>query len=180
MRKGNKSGNEGLATLPERSLLLVVSPRTQTMELRGRGRLLKTYRISTSRVGLGQTPNSYRTPTGLHRVVRWIGEGRPLGAVFVGRRFTGTVLPPTAWRSDAPNDSITTRILRLRGLERGHNAGPGCDTYARFVYIHGTNHEQLLGQPASAGCVRMGNRDVADLFRRTRGHPTFCLIQSDD
>ncbi len=162
-----------------RALLLVVSARAQTLELYANERMVKVYRVSTSRVGLGQAPNSYRTPTGLHRVVRWIGEGRPLGAVFVGRRFTEEVLPPHAWRSDAPRDTITTRILRLRGLEPGHNAGPGCDSYDRYIYIHGTNHEQLLGSPASAGCVRMGNRDVADLFRRTRGRPTFCLIQDD-
>lgn len=162
--------------LPPRSLLLFVSIRRQELELFRGDRRVRKYRVSTSRFGVGQIANSNRTPTGWHRVVRWIGAGRPLGSVFVGRRFTGVVLPPSAWRDTGPSDKISTRILRLRGLEPGHNAGPGRDSYARYIYIHGTSHEQELGRPASHGCVRMGNRDVLDLFRRTRGHPTFCLI----
>lgn len=173
MKAGMRTG----ATLPTGAFLLAVSIARQELELRSGGRCVKTYRVSTSRRGAGQRAHSNKTPTGWHRVVRWIGAGRPLGSVFVGRRFTGEVLPKNAWRSDAPRDTITTRILRLRGLEPGHNAGPGCDSYARYIYIHGTNHEQLLGTPASGGCVRMGNRDVADLFRRTRGRATFCLIE---
>lgn len=162
--------------LPEGAFLLLVSIARQQLEVKTGARCVKTYRISTSRLGAGQRAGSNKTPTGWHRVVRWIGANRALGSIFVGRRFTGEVLPPRAWRSDAQRDTITTRILRLRGLEEGHNAGPGCDSYARYIYIHGTNHEQLLGKPASAGCIRMGNRDVADLFALTRGKPTFCLI----
>ena len=52
-----------------------------------------------------------------------------------------------------------TRILWLYGCEE-HNA----NTRRRYIYIHGTNHEQDLGQPASFGCIRMGNEDVARLF----------------
>lgn len=61
-------------------------------------------------------------------------------------------------------DLITTRILRLRGLEKGVNKGEGIDTYKRFVYIHGTRHEWLIGKPASYGCVRMRNKDIVKLF----------------
>lgn len=165
--------------LPSDAILLFVSVRHQQLELWHRGEPVCAYRISTSRYGVGQKPGSYKTPTGWHRVVRWIGEGRPEGAVFVGRRFTGEVLSSRAWRSRDANDRITTRILRLRGLEPGHNAGSGCDSYARYIYIHGSNHEHLLGKPASCGCVRMGNKDVAELFERTRGKATFCLIDAE-
>ncbi len=59
---------------------------------------------------------------------------------------------------------ITTRILRLKGLEKGVNSGGQVDTYDRYVYVHGTNHEERLGKPASSGCLQMGNEDIAELF----------------
>ncbi len=83
--------------------------------------------------------------------------------VFRGRVPTGK----RYWEEPAAEQErnlITTRILRLRGLEEGVNRGPGVDTFDRYVYIHGTNHEDCLGQPASAGCVLLSNRDVEELF----------------
>ena len=47
----------------------------------------------------------------------------------------------------------------LDGLEP-HNA----NTHDRYIYIHGTNHEALVGQPASHGCIRLRNADVIELF----------------
>ena len=40
----------------------------------------------------------------------------------------------------------------------------GCDSYARYIYIHGTNHEDRIGEPFSAGCVEMLNTEVVELF----------------
>ena len=34
----------------------------------------------------------------------------------------------------------------------------------RYIYIHGTNEENLLGQPTSHGCIRMANDDVIQLY----------------
>jgi hypothetical protein len=34
----------------------------------------------------------------------------------------------------------------------------------RYIYIHGTNREDLIGQPASAGCVCLRNADVIELY----------------
>ena len=59
---------------------------------------------------------------------------------------------------------ILTRILRLRGLEPGINSGPGIDSWERYIYIHGTNHEELIGTPISHGCVCMRNRDIIELY----------------
>jgi lipoprotein-anchoring transpeptidase ErfK/SrfK len=56
-------------------------------------------------------------------------------------------------------DLITSRILWLDGIEE-QNA----QTKERYIYIHGTNHEDLIGQPASGGCIRMRNSDVVQLF----------------
>lgn len=83
--------------------------------------------------------------------------------VFKGRRPMGY-----HYREAAPEEAdtsfVTTRILRLRGLQEGFNSGPGCDTYDRYVYIHGTNREDLLGQPATHGCTVLSNQEMIELF----------------
>lgn len=163
--------------ISKHAFLLWVDVSRQELSLWVGGERICTYPVSTSRYGLGGEEGSFKTPPGRHRIVRWIGAGRPPGAVFVSRRFTGRVVPPGEWCDENGPDLILTRILRLRGLERGVNAGPGCDSYKRYIYIHGTNHEEALGRPASKGCIRMGNLDIIDLFDRTRGHPTLCIIE---
>ncbi len=62
------------------------------------------------------------------------------------------------------DDLVTTRILWLKGLEAGKNKGSGIDSYRRYIYIHGTAEEHLIGRPASHGCIRMYNNDVIKLF----------------
>lgn len=84
--------------------------------------------------------------------------------VFVGRKPTGMCY----WEYPPEDDAnrITSRILRLRGLQQGYNAGPGIDTYDRYVYIHGTNQEDRIGTPNSHGCILLSNADMIDLFDR--------------
>ena len=50
------------------------------------------------------------------------------------------------------------------GLEEGINRGGSVDSFARYVYIHGTNHEENLGKPASSGCLQVANLDAVELF----------------
>ena len=38
------------------------------------------------------------------------------------------------------------------------------NTHDRYIYIHGTNHEEDIGEPASHGCIRMRNADLVELF----------------
>lgn len=66
---------------------------------------------------------------------------------------------------------ITSRILRLKGLEPGLNSGPNCDSYDRYIYIHGTNHEARIGRPFSGGCIELYNTDIVELFE---------LVHSED
>ena len=116
--------------------------------------------ISTARLGIGGKENSYQTPPGWHRVARKIGEKAPSGTRFVAREPNGEI-----WSGEASDDDlILTRILTLDGLEEGVNRGPGYDSLGRYIYIHGTNQETLLGRATSHGCVRMSNRDVCALF----------------
>lgn len=128
------------------------------------GQAVGRYVVSTSRFGLGCRSGSQRTPTGWHRVEARIGDGERAGTVFRGRLpqgWTSAGLPAEQRHS---RDLITSRILWLRGLEPGWNAGPGCDSYDRYIYIHGTAAREALGQPASIGCVRLSDADVIAVF----------------
>jgi lipoprotein-anchoring transpeptidase ErfK/SrfK len=99
--------------------------------------------------------------------VERIGAGQPPGMVFKARIPTGKHFSEfTGTEQEAV--LITSRILRLRGLEPGVNLGDEVDTYERYIYIHGTNHENLIGEPLSAGCVVMRNLDIIELFDQVR------------
>ena len=52
----------------------------------------------------------------------------------------------------------------LDGLETGVNRNGVYDTFTRYIYIHGTSDEKRIGEPVSAGCIRMKNDDVIELF----------------
>ena len=88
----------------------------------------------------------------------------------------GQTLPPAKWRAGGDADLILSRIIWLDGLEPGINKGGTVDSRARYIYLHGTNQEQLLGTPASHGCVRMANRDIAALFLLARARPLYINI----
>jgi lipoprotein-anchoring transpeptidase ErfK/SrfK len=128
------------------------------------GRATRRYTVSTSKNGLGERNGSFCTPRGRHIVRAKIGAGQPLGAVFVRRRPTGEVWTPELHARYAGRDWILTRILWLSGREPGKNRLGEVDTMRRYIYIHGTPDTAELGKPGSIGCVRMRNRDVAELF----------------
>jgi lipoprotein-anchoring transpeptidase ErfK/SrfK len=136
---------------------MIVSVRDQTLLLTRDGAPVKSYKISTSKFGLGSDPGSNRTPLGSLQVVKKIGDNAPKGMVFKSRRPTGEILKPNS----PGRDPIVSRILWLQGKE-GHN----CNTFRRCIYIHGTPEEWRLGSPASYGCIRMGSGDVIDLYKR--------------
>ena len=119
--------------------------------------LVATYPVSTSQFGLGSEEGSFRTPKGRFTICEKIGANAPLGAIFRSRVPTGQV-----WHeSCSDEDAILTRILWLEGCD-AHNA----NTRARYIYIHGTPDEHLIGTPASHGCIRMRNADIAELLER--------------
>lgn len=134
---------------------VVVSVKEQKLGIYSQGKLTKQYVVSTSKFGLGDQKGSYRTPIGQHEIIAKIGQGLPAGAVLKSRRWNGEVLKPNA----PGRDPIVSRILWLKGTERTNKNAAN-----RFIYIHGTTEENRLGHPASYGCVRMGMKDVVDLF----------------
>lgn len=135
---------------------LRVSVPAQRLDLLKGGTVRASWPISTSKFGLGTEPGSFCTPTGRFVIDAMIGDGAPPWAVFKSRQPTGEIAHP-AWEGDG----VLTRILWLSGTEP-HNA----NTRDRYVYIHGTNEEALIGTPASHGCVRMRNDDVMELYAR--------------
>ncbi len=124
----------------------------------------RSYVVSTSKFGLGEKNGSFCTPRGSHLVRAKIGAGQPLGAVFVRRRPTGEVWTPEMHARYPGRDWILTRILWLSGCEPGRNRLGDVDTMRRYIYLHGTHEFAEMGKPGSIGCVRMRNRDVAELF----------------
>ena len=133
-----------------------VSVAKQQLALK-RGRAVeRTFSISTSKYGLGAEEGSFKTPTGRFRIAEKIGAGQPHDIAFKAR----VPLRPSAEMLGA-DDLVMSRILWLDGVE-SHNQ----NTFDRYIYIHGTNHEEEIGKPASHGCIRMRNADVAELFDR--------------
>jgi lipoprotein-anchoring transpeptidase ErfK/SrfK len=152
----DRSGTEPLS--------LRVALATQTLTLERDGRPLKTYAVSSSKHGAGETRGSFKTPRGRHVVRAKIGAGAPLNAVFRGRRATGEIYTPELARLNPDRDWILTRILWLSGMEIGRNRLGLVDTMRRYIYIHGTPDSEPLGVPGSIGCIRMANGDIVELF----------------
>ena len=154
------------------SRLITVSLAQQLLGFYRDGCLVKSHVVSTSLRPPSNVKDSLGTPRGLHEIAEKIGADQPPGIVFKARVAIGkhfAELDP----AEQARHLITTRILWLAGLEPGVNqgstpAGVVVDTKARFIYIHGTNHEELLGKPASIGCIEMANLGIIELFDEVR------------
>jgi lipoprotein-anchoring transpeptidase ErfK/SrfK len=141
---------------PDTQHHIVISTRDQKLAVLDRSTLMATYPVSTSKFGLGDSLRSSRTPLGQLEVAKKIGDNAPLGAVFKDRVRTGEIVSPNS----PGRDPIVTRILWLRGRE-AQNA----NAFGRFIYIHGTPEERMIGKPASYGCIRMRSTDVVQLYK---------------
>ena len=141
-----------------------VSISQQTLTVLDGDQILADFIISTATNGEGSQKNSGCTPTGQHIIRAKIGEGAPINSVFVGRRATGEICSPELMTEFPNRDWILTRILWLSGTEVGVNRLGEVDTMQRYIYIHGTPDNVVLGQPGSHGCIRMRNSDVIALF----------------
>ncbi len=142
----------------------VVSISQQRLYLIESGNSVAEYVISSSRYGQGSESGSLKTPLGMHRVQQKFGADAPSGTIFKSRVNTGEVAEIIKEPRRTDDDFVTTRILWLQGLEPGLNQGESIDSFKRYIYIHGTHEEGLIGQPASKGCIRMFNEDVITVF----------------
>ena len=144
------------ASLRDTRRHIVVDVKNQSLRLIDGDSVIATYPVSTSKFGLGTEEGSFRTPTGWFRIAEKIGMAEPPWTIFKSRAATG-VLASTGGEQDL----VLSRILWLEGLDP-ENA----NTRDRYIYIHGTNHEDQIGTPASHGCIRLRNDDVIALFDR--------------
>lgn len=134
---------------------VVVSVRDQKLAVIRNGRKVRSYPVSTSKFGIGDSKGSYKTPLGQHKIVAKIGENQPKGMVFKSRKPTGEVIVP----GSKGRDPIVSRILWLDGQEKIN-----ANAKRRNIYIHGTADEDSIGKPSSYGCIRMTTKDVVDVF----------------
>ena len=153
--------NKNLHCLGYVEKTIIVNVSQQTLTLCEQGKIEKSYPVSTAKNGTGSEANSGKTPLGRHRIAQKIGNGAKKLTIFKGRVNTGKTAVLNAKNA---GDLVTTRIMWLEGLESGKNQGTGVDSHRRYIYIHGTAEEYLIGQPASHGCIRMYNDDVIELF----------------
>lgn len=127
----------------------------QELDLYRADELVRNYRVSSGEKGIGFEEGSFRTPTGRFAIAGKIGDGEPIYTRFNAR------VPVGIWNSEDNNDGdlILSRILQLDGLDEENS-----NTLERYIYIHGTNREDLIGVPASHGCIRLANADMIELF----------------
>lgn len=136
-------------------LRLQVTLADQSLVVLDGTQVLHCYPVSSSRFGPGSMMGSFRTPLGRFRICEKLGDDADPFTIFRSR------VPVGVWNPAQPvtDDLVLTRILRLEGLDEDN-----ANTYERFIYIHGTNHEDSIGTPASQGCIRMNNRDLLQLY----------------
>ena len=104
--------------------------------------------------------------------------GVAVGAAGKNFAGTGTIARKAAWPSWTPTPNMVRTQPELYGpLKGGMKGGPdnplgsralylyegGRDTYYR---IHGTMDPSSIGKATSAGCIRLFNQDIIDLFDR--------------
>lgn len=104
----------------------------------------------------------------------------PIAVGREGRGFTGgaTVGDKREWPGWTPTaNMLRTEPEVYRGFERGVPGGLASPLGARALYlyrggrdtryrIHGTNDLGSIGNSGSAGCIRLFNQDIIDLYNR--------------
>jgi len=148
----------------ENNLTIEIDISKQRLFLLDNMEIVRSYPISSSKYGEGSTQNSFKTPLGNHVIKEMIGNNAIKNTIFTSRINTKRQAEIIHDEAKSDNDYVTTRIMWLDGQEEGKNKGKGVDSYQRYIYIHGTHEEGLIGQKASHGCIRMFNSDVIELF----------------
>ena len=150
--------------MKDNTIHLEISLPLQKLYLKKGDNVIQEYPVSTARNGAGEQQDSECTPRGRHSIAEKIGEGCVPDTVFVEREATGEIYNSDLRTQFPGRDWILTRILRLKGEEPGVNQGGMVDTFARYIYIHGTPVVTDMNVPSSHGCIRMRNQDVINLY----------------
>ena len=176
--KNNESFNEKFNASSNAQLVINIAH--QTLTLYQHDKEITQYMVSTAKNGIGSQQDSGCTPLGKHFIAEKIGANEPMNAVFVGRVPTGEIYSAELGKHNPERDWILSRILWLSGLEDGLNKGSNsqgdCDTYQRYIYIHGTPDTEPMGVPLSHGCIRMRNEDILELFEHVQEGTSVMII----
>ena len=140
---------------------LVVDITKQTITFISADGFDREWPVSTAAAGTGNEIGSSCTPLGMHMIVQLFGNDQPSGTIFKSRRSTGVTAEFFYDQIKRSADHVTSRVIRLKGVESAVNG----NSFRRYIYIHGTPEEGLIGNPVSHGCIRMKNADVIELFK---------------
>ncbi len=121
--------------------------------------ILKEYNISTGRNGFGNKTKSGKTSTGSFRIHKKYGTDAPIGTIFEYLINTKRIAEIERSEKKTKKRLLLTRVITLEGLDLINK-----NMLERGIYIHGTNEEGLIGEPASDGCINMINRDIIDFY----------------
>ncbi len=141
------------------------------------GNMINIYPISSSKYGIGSVEHSFKTPLGCHIIKDKIGDNAEMGDIFRFLKNTHKKAEIYYDNTDTENDYITTRLIRLMGIEKGKNKGNGIDTYDRHIYIHGTHEEGRINIPSSHGCIRMKNDDIIQFYNTVSENTLIIIIE---
>ncbi|WP_259365025.1 L,D-transpeptidase [Psychrobacter sp. GP33] len=174
--------NDGKNNMRHAALRLIINIEKQKLSVYQQKIEVCHYDISTAKNGIGSQQNSGCTPLGAHIIAEKIGGSQPINAVFLGRVPTGEIYSAALGAQYPERDWILSRILWLAGLEEGSNKDSNeqgsCDTYQRYIYIHGTPDNEPMGVPRSHGCIRMRNQDIIELFEHVKEGTPVHIIAS--
>lgn len=104
-------------------------------------------------IGVGRAGKSLNRPTVIRRKVEWPGWTPTRNMLRREPEVYG------AFAGGVPGGLASPLGARALYLYRGNR-----DTYYR---IHGTNDLESVGNSGSAGCIRLFNQDIIDLYDRT-------------
>ena len=122
------------------------------------------YTMSSGKKPPSCVEGSGGSPWGLHEVAEKYGDDAEPGTVFISRESTHQRYDQRDDFGPAQPMYVTTRILRLGGLEVGLNAGTGVDTFNRYVYIHGTTRPHDFPENQSGGCLVLKDDPLIELY----------------
>ena len=116
--------------------MILISIKEQKLILIQDNYKIAEYPISTSKFGIGNKSGSNMTPLGYHLIKEKIGEHIHKNTIYKAGKFTKENAT-TNNKKAFDEDLITTRIIKLEGMENGINRGSGIDSYDREIWIHG-------------------------------------------
>lgn len=105
----------------------------------------------------------------------WVRNGILVRAYPIAHGRVNARTPSAIWRIDAKYHTDPASVYGPRKMRMFRKSG---SSYVYTAYaIHGTNQPWVIGTQASAGCIRMYNTDVLELFPQV---PLGTMVQTRD